>query len=161
MLNDQNIIDNTHFKEEDGKLVCYTNLPNGDRFQQAVSSQEAVQKNMIGWCNTVRDYLRMKEQQQEEERVALKKRRKSTPSTETPESASPTPSGSGTGRPTVDAPSDPKELVILYYQDLQNEIDALGVEIEEKKERRNELREERDKLRPVMDVWGKDTRGLD
>ena len=73
-MNDQHIIENTHFEETEEGLRCFTLLPGGDEFSQIVSSPEAVQKNMVGWCNTVREYLKLKEVQDEEERIARKRR---------------------------------------------------------------------------------------
>ena len=136
VVNDQTIIDNTHFRDEDGKLVCYTNLPGGEQFAQAVSSQESVQKNMIGWCNTVRDYLKQLEVQAEEERLAAKAKR--VPEEETIAAT-----------PITDA----RQAVMQHYDSIQAQIDQLGEEIAEKKEQRNALRKERDDLHPIIVVW--------
>jgi hypothetical protein len=77
-LSDIQVIENTHFRDEDGKkLVCFTNLPDGSMFEQVVSSREAVQKNMVGWCNTVREYMATLVAQHEAECRAKKDRRQS------------------------------------------------------------------------------------
>jgi vacuolar-type H+-ATPase subunit I/STV1 len=142
-LSDNTIIDNTHFEvDETERLICYTNLPDGSRYAQAVSSKEAVQKNMIGWCNTVRDHVAVKERQEEEERVAKKSRRKEEIEDKLENIAAIPPS--------VDA----RQLVIQHYHSLQQEIDLLSDKIKEADERRKALRDERDKLGPVMEAWG-------
>lgn len=140
-LSDKTIIDNTHFREEDGQLYCYTVLPNDDKFEQGVSSAEAVQKNMIGWCNTVREYMKVKEDQREEKILQARRDR---------ELASPVTA------PPVPAPSekvDPRRLVLDHYDHLQESIDELGEQIEVMKQQRNDMRDERDKLKPIITVW--------
>lgn len=142
-LSDTQIIDNTHFQEnDDGTVECYTVLPGEDEFREKVPSREVVAKNMIGWCNTVREYLRQKEEGDVEERVAKKERRKSgAPSGPAPE-------------PVSEARlSDPKLAVIDWYISVQAEIDELGEVIKEAKEKRNKLRDERDKIEPIVTAW--------
>jgi hypothetical protein len=153
MMNDQSIIDNTHFKEVEGKLICYTNLPGEDKFAQEVSSKEAVQKNMIGWCNTVREYMNVKEREAEREREAAKARRQA----EQAELAVFPPEDAGTvATPTTTAsvtPSDPKESVLSWYEDTQAKIDDLSQIIHDAQEERKHLRDERDRIKPIIDAW--------
>ena len=137
-MNDTHIIDNTHFETREDTLYCYTLLPDGDRFEEAVPSKEVVQKNMIGWCNTVREYVKQKRQAAEEEAIARKKR---GPITEAP----------ATQPKKVDG--DPKAAVLLWYEGVQSRIDELGEQIEALQQERNELRDERDKMAPVIRVW--------
>ena len=147
MLNDQTIIDNTHFREEGGKLLCYTNLPDGDKFEQAVSNQEAVQKNMIGWCNTVRQYIEVKQEAREEEQARKKLRRKQGMDTPAePETPPQTPSEA------VES-TNPKELVLRYWGELQDEKLALEDQLECIEARLEEIEEERDELGPVIRAW--------
>lgn len=142
-LSDKTIIDNTHFREKDGKLYCYTLLPNEDKFEQAVTSAEAVQKNMIGWCNTVREYVSVKEQQREDAILKAKRSReldepvpaKTVPAATKPENL------------------DARRLVMDHFDNLQQSIDQLGEEIEKMKAQRNAMRDERDKLQPIITVW--------
>ena len=142
-LSDTQIIDNTHFEElEDGSVECYTVLPGGDEFRETVPSREIVAKNMIGWCNTVREYLKQQEEGQEAEKLAKKERRKATGAPESP------------SKPvSVDMLADPKLAVIDWYISVQGEIDDLGEVIREAKERRNKLRDERDKIEPIVKAW--------
>lgn len=155
MLNDQVIIENTHFREEGDALYCYTLLPGDDKFEQKVTSADAVRKNMIGWCNTVRDYIAVKEAQAEEERAAKKQRRKAgLEDAQTAEESSQTAS---TFDP-LDAlktygASASRTLILQHYDWLQERIDELGAQIDELKKERDEHRDERDKLGPIITVW--------
>lgn len=134
-LTDQQIIDNTYFEVDDSeRLICYTVLPGEDRFAQAVSSEESVRKNMIGWCNTVREYVNVQEQRQEEERIAKKARR-------------------GLERPPERPKMDAKGEVLGYFDGLQARIDELGEEISKLQAERKQLRDERDQLQPIVTVW--------
>ena len=126
-LTDQQIIDNTHFREEDGKLICYTALPGGGKFEQAVSSKESVTKNMISWCDTVREYEKALENEKE--------------ATRRPE------------RPSEPRKMDMKGMVLGHFDSLQEQIDDLGKKIEDLKTQRTELRNERDELKPIITVW--------
>lgn len=147
-MNDQLIIENTHFEvDETERLICYTNLPDGTRFAQAVSSKEAVQKNMIGWCNTVREHILVKEANEEAEKMAAKKRRvtENAPTVEDRDS-------------TVEArlpaeSKNPRVAVLAWYDDTQAEIDALSKLIVDAKHERDRLRDERDKITPVIKAW--------
>ena len=142
MVNDQTLIDNTHFKEEDGKLICYTVLPDGLIFEQEVSNKEAVQKNMIGWCNTVREYISVLAQQKEEERLAKKERRKSGVDA----------SVSG-AEEKIPEPEGIQDSILQWYDNTQAEIDSLSEQIKQLKERRTTLRDERDKITPIIRAW--------
>jgi hypothetical protein len=148
ILTDQQVIENTHFEiDESERLIAYTNLPDGDRYAQAVSSKEAVQKNMIGWCNTVREHVSLKAQQEDQERVAKKQQRRRDPTTSgPPTTAAPT--------PEQGAAVDSRQLVIDHFLHLQQSIDSLGEDIAQLKEQRNAMRDERDQLAPVMTAWG-------
>lgn len=149
ILTDQQVIENTHFEiDESERLVAYTNLPDGDRYAQAVSSKEAVQKNMIGWCNTVREHVSLKAQQEDQERVAKKRQRKDAPASQPEDTTvrgATTPDGGGV---------DSRQLVIDHFLHLQQSIDSLGEDIAQLKEQRNAMRDERDQLAPVMTAWG-------
>lgn len=147
-LSDTLIIDNTHFEvDETERLICYTNLPDGTRFAQAVSSKEAVQKNMIGWCNTVREFLRAKERDEEDEKIAARIRRQAeSPLEDAGTVATPTTTASVT-------PSDPKEAVLAWYEDTQAQIDDLSETIHNAMDRRDRLRDERDRIKPIIDAW--------
>ncbi len=149
MMNDQSIIDNTHFKEVEGKLICYTNLPGDDKFAQEVSSKEAVQKNMIGWCNTVREYLNVKEREAEREREAAKARRVAEKGTVTPATSAP----NTVSVETVPTSADPKEAVMAWYEETQEKIDDLSQIIHDAQEERKHLRDERDRIKPIIDAW--------
>jgi hypothetical protein len=139
IVTDQQIIGNTHFREEDGKLICYTMLPGDEKFEEVVPDRKTVQKNMIGWCNTIHEYLRRKEVADEEERLARKARRKSGISEDA----------------VVEkvGPQDPKAAVIEWYHTTQDKIDELGRIIEEATEQRNKLRDERDRVEPIIKAW--------
>jgi hypothetical protein len=139
-MNDQTIISNTHFETDGDRLICYTVLPDGDRFEQQVSSQEAVQKNMIGWCNTVREFMKAKETALEEERIAAKRRKKDEESSSTE---------IGTTVPQGNA----KEAVIAWYENTQARIDELSDTIKLLLDERDALRDERDKIRPIIEAW--------
>ena len=143
MINDQVIIDNTHFRLEDDALICYTNLPDGSRFEQVVSSQEAVQKNMIGWCNTVREYIAALAAEKEEERVSAKRVRQKSPA---PEATPDTPVAES-------STEDPRAAVLEWYTTTQTRIDELSEQIAECKLERTGLRNERDRIKPVIDAW--------
>jgi hypothetical protein len=158
MMNDQSIIDNTHFKEVEGKLICYTNLPGEDKFAQEVSSKEAVQKNMIGWCNTVREYMNVKEREAEREREAAKARRQAEQAELAafpPEDAavSPEPQPSTPSVTSVAGGGDPREAVLTWYEDTQAKIDDLSQIIHDAREERKHLRDERDRIKPIIDAW--------
>ena len=149
ILSDTEIIDNTHFEDvsidgkgTDSKLLCYTVLPNGERFQEVVPDRETVTKNMIGWCNTVRAYVQAKEDDDLAERVAKKERRQ-------PGIAEEQPPPLGTGH----LGQDPKIAVIEWYEQTQNEIDRLGERIQADRERRDILRNERDRVEPIIKAW--------
>lgn len=160
MLNDQTIIDNTNFRtDDDGKLYCYTNLPGGDKFEQKVSSKEAVQKNMIGWCRTVRDYLSIKEQRAEEERLARKRRKQSmgdgvtsstTGSDPVSEGANPSPPAK---EPVKSFNGSIKDMMIEYYHQMQDHRDQLKVDIAKMQEELDKAEEELQQVRPVMKAW--------
>jgi len=139
-LGDQTIIDNTHFEHNDeGKLVCYTNLPDGTRYAQAVSSMEAVQKNMIGWCNTVRDYLKMMEDIEEQEREAKRKKKDS-------------PLPAPTAEPRSDT-IDPKALVLEHYENLRSSRIHIEETITELEDQLELVEEELNELSPVIKAW--------
>jgi hypothetical protein len=147
ILNDQTIIDNTHFEvDEKERLICYTVLPDGGRFAQAVSNKEAVQKNMIGWCNTVREFLRRKEKVEEEERLAKKERRQAE---ESPPQTTPlvTPVHTpGTGE-------NAKELVLAHWEHLKDTRRNLRELIEENTAALEAVDKEMDELSPVIKAW--------
>jgi hypothetical protein len=138
-MNDTHIIENTHFEhDESERLICYTNLPDGSRYAQAVSSREAVQKNMIGWCNTVREHLKLKEAQEEEERVALKARNKSDLTI--PEA------------PTTSS-YNPKQLVLEHYEDLKSQRVTFIQIIDKTNTDLLRVEAEIEELRPVIAAW--------
>jgi len=141
-LTDTEIIDNTHFQESGDRLECYTVLPGGDEFREAVPDRESVSKNMIAWCNTVREYISVKEQRAEEERVAAKARRKG---------GNPPETRSEPAEATIT--SDPKEAVLEWYRTVQEQIDALGESIKRDTEERNSLRDQRDRVEPIIKAW--------
>jgi hypothetical protein len=144
MLTDQQIIDNTHFFTQADRLFCKTNLPGGESFQQAVSSEEAVLKNMIGWCNTVREFAAAKEAAKNEASMEARKARKSVEAVVEAPYPKPSPA------PSTD---NPKDLILEWYNTTQLEIDDLGKVIADATARRNELRDERDKVEPVIRAW--------
>jgi DNA repair exonuclease SbcCD ATPase subunit len=156
-MNDQIIISNTHFRQtEDGKTVAFVNLPDGDTYEQVVSSPEAVQKRMIDWCEAIRQYVKLRDQAKEEERAALKRRRKSdlkgdgvvgntTDSDSVIVGSSPT--------PPANPSFSPKQMMIRYYDDVTGEADQLMLDIESMKRRLADLLKEIEKLQPIMEVW--------
>ena len=145
ILSDTEIIDNTHFEdvsidgcEAGAKLLCYTVLPNGERFQEVVPDRETVQKNMIGWCNTVREYVSRMEQETLDQQVAAKKVRQS---------------GSEAVSEDIPPSEDPKVAVIEWFATVQAKIDELGEIIESATVKRNKLRDERDRIEPIIKAW--------
>lgn len=140
-LNDQTIIDNTHFTEMEGKLVCYTNLPGGERFAEKVSSKEQVQKNMIGWCNTVREYVRQQE------------RSKAKPKTDAPAPSQTLPETPDTSARSAIEPLDAKQLVIEHYENLREARVNLIQLIDEHKGDLLAVEKEIDELHPVIKAW--------
>jgi hypothetical protein len=150
MMNDTQIVDNTHFDFDDNeRLICYTLLPDGDRFAQAVSSKEAVQKNMIGWCNTVREYLVAKESELENERQAAKRRRLA----EDAIIREPTPS---TQKDTSDdggGSYNPKQLVLEHYDDLKSQRVTFIQIIDKTQGDLRRVEAEIEELRPVIAAW--------
>jgi hypothetical protein len=153
MINDQVIIDNTHFElDESQRLICFTLLPDGTRYAQAVSSKEAVQKNMIGWCNTVREFIKVQEDSREHEKVEAKLRRKAQepdPNSDVGEVAE----KPVIPNPTTVGEDDPKVGVLAWYEAVQERIDYLSKEIDSMKDERKSLRDERDRIKPVIDAW--------
>lgn len=164
-MNDQIIISNTHFRQtEDGKTVAFVNLPDGDTYEQVVSSPEAVQKRMIDWCEAIRQYVKLRDQAKEEEREALKRRRKSdlkgdgvvgntTDSDSVIVGSSPT--------PPANPSFNPKEMMIRYYDDVTGEADQLMLDIESMKRRLADLLKEIEKLQPIMEVWNETRNNLE
>ena len=135
ILSDTQIIDNTHFYETpEGKIECFTMLPGDEEFREVVPDKEAVTKNMIAWCNTVREYLKMQEESKGVAKVEPQKARQE------PLSAS-------------EETSDPKLAVLAWFEKTQNEIDALGERIQTDRERRDTLRDERDRVEPIIKAW--------
>lgn len=146
VLNDQQIINNTRIIPEDDHVRMIMSLPDGEEFSQLAKDADSAKKHIISWCESVRSYIKSKEQAREEELEAKKARRKMGEAVRPPEKPSNATSPAVSG--------DPKQLVVEHYKRLQEEIDSLGEEIEAKKSRRNSLRDERDKLKPVMEIWG-------
>lgn len=145
ILSDTEIIDNTHFEdvsidgcEAGAKLLCYTVLPNGERFQEVVPDRETVQKNMIGWCNTVREYVSRMEQETLDQQVAAKKVRQS---------------GSEAVSEDIPPSEDPKLAIIAWFEATQAEITELGEKIMADRELRDKLRDERDRIEPIIKAW--------
>jgi len=135
ILSDTQIIDNTHFHDrDDGKVECFTALPGGEEFREVVPEREAVTKNMIAWCNTVREYLKV---QEESKGVARGEERKAR---QEPLSAS-------------DGTSDPKVAVLEWFSTVQSKIDHLGEQIDLYTLERNALRDERDRIEPIIKAW--------
>jgi hypothetical protein len=144
-MNDTHIIENTHFEvDESERLICYTILPDGSRYAQAVSSKEAVQKNMIGWCNTVREHLKLKNAQEEEERVAKKSRRKAedAPAEDLTPPEAPTTSS-----------YNPKQLVLEHYEDLKSQRVTFIQIIDKTNTDLLRVEAEIEELRPVIAAW--------
>lgn len=145
MLTDQQVIDNTHFFTQADRLFCKTNLPGGESFQQAVSSEEAVRKNMIGWCNTVREFAASMEAAKAEDSAAQRAARKGEAAV-----VAPYPMPDPTRPDTI---KNPKVAILEWYEYNQNKIDELGEKIASMQEERNLLRDERDKVEPIIKAW--------
>lgn len=146
ILNDQQIIDNTKIEPEGEHWKMTCPLPDGDSFSQLAKSKESAQKHIISWCESVRRYMSEKEEARQAELLAAKKRRQAGEVIEAPGPAAET---------VAVAPpsSDPKVAVMTWYEETQARIDELGEIIEEAKEERNRLRNERDKIEPIIKSW--------
>ena len=146
-LNDTQIIDNTRIQQEDdGTVTMFMPLPDGDVYKQRAQSKESAQKHIMKFCEAVRAYEQAKEEQRQEEILAAKKRRQQN--VELPEKYKNDPE-----MVKAASPPDTKTQILIYFDDLQYEIDELGEKIEAMKERRNKLRDERDSIEPIIKVW--------
>ena len=145
-LNDQQIIDNTRITPQEDHVKMMITLPDGEEYSQMAKDADSAKKHIIAWCDSVRSYIKQKEADRLEELAAARKRR----GTEHPVTAPERP----VEETSPESGTSPQQLVISHYKHLQEEIDRLGIEVEEKKKKRNSLRDERDKLKPVMEIWG-------
>lgn len=142
MLNDQQIINNTKITEnDDGTVTMTAVLPDGDKYIQKAKNSESARKHIIQWCEAVRAYMNSKEEERQRKIEDAVARRKAGITTE----VAPTP-------PKVDN-SNPVEAVMVWYANAQQRIDELGEQIKQLTDERNKLRNERDKIAPVVKVW--------
>lgn len=140
-LSDKQIIDNTHIvPEDDGTVTMQCPLPGGHVYKVKAENAESAKKNVLKFCNAVRDYQAYLERSEEEERLAKKSRRKE--GIESPKEEAP-----------VVQPGGVKASVLTYFDSLQVQIDELGEKIKADTEKRNALRDERDELEPIIKAW--------
>ena len=77
MLNDNEIITNTRIVPAEGHVEMRCALPDGDEFVSKARDAESAQKNIMKYCEAVRNYMEVKRQNKEAEQQAAKAARKS------------------------------------------------------------------------------------
>ena len=142
MLNDQQIIDNTKITEDaDGTVTLTVALPDGDKYVQKARSSESAKKHIIQWCEAVRNYMASKEDEKHrriEDAIARRKAGVIPPEDKAPK---------------IPQTENPVEAVMVWYANAQQRIDELGEQIKRLTDERNNLRNERDKIAPIVKVW--------
>jgi len=147
ILSDKHVMDNTSIlPQDDGNVLLKMTLPDNSFFEQKAESAEDARKYFISFCDSVRAYWGDRQLQDAERKAAARSSRKKSDAVRPPEEPQDVTSPS--------SPTDTKGLVIEHFRGLQEQIDQLGEDIEAAKEIRDNLRDERDSLHPVMVAWG-------
>lgn len=146
-MNDNDIIHKTKVLEVEGKdyVELVIELPDGEEFKQRAKDADSAKKHIMAWCDSVRGHWDSKQAAKREEQEARIARRKAGLTEEAPEK----PQEARTLPPST----DPRVGVLEWYERTQARIDELSDMIEACKDERDRLRDERDKITPVIKAW--------
>lgn len=141
MISDKEIMGGTTILPHPDKGVTLRYEIDADHaFEQRAESAESAKKHIIRWCEAVRQYATQVEKDKQEEALARRKARGAHP---------PAPDVG----PALTAVANPKEAILQWMEETQAKIDELGLVIENAQAERKQLRDERDKIKPIVDAW--------
>lgn len=146
-MNDNDIIHKTKVVEVEGEdcVELVIELPDGEEFKQRAKNADSAKKHIMAWCDSVRNHWDSKQAAKREEQEARIARRKAGLTAEAPEKPQ---------EACILPPStDPRVGVLEWYERTQARIDELSDMIEACKDERDRLRDERDKITPVIKAW--------
>lgn len=146
-MNDNEIIHKTKVLPVEGEsfVELVIELPDGELFKQRAKNADSAKKHIMAWCETVRGYWENKQTSRKEEQEEAIKRRK--------RGDLPTPSRQPEKPSEPAASSDPRVSVLEWYEKTQARIDELSEMIDACKDERDRLRNERDKITPIIKAW--------
>lgn len=146
-MNDNDIIHKTKVVEVEGEdcVELVIELPDGEEFKQRAKNADSAKKHIMAWCDSVRGHWDSKQAAKREEQEARIARRKAGMPAEPPEKPQAT--------STLPPSTDPRVGVLEWYEKTQARIDELSDMIEACKDERDRLRDERDKITPVIKAW--------
>lgn len=139
MISDKEIMGGTTILPHPDKGVTLRYEIDADHaFEQRAESAESAKKHIIRWCEAVRQYAVQVEKDKQEEALARRKSR----------------GAAGIASDAlVHAVANPKAAILQWMEETQAKIDELGLVIENAQAERKQLRDERDKIKPIVDAW--------
>ena len=149
-MNDNDIIHKTKVVEVEGEeyVELVIELPDGEEFKQRAKNADSAKKHIMAWCDSVRGHWDNKQAARREEQEAKIARRKAGLTENAPR-----PPEKPQDETSPPSSTDPRVSVMEWYEKTQARIDELSEMIEACKDERDRLRDERDKITPVIKAW--------